>query len=486
MVTTIKQNWFPEWINTFNILIFLLWQSQSFMATQLIFPIFSNYVSKWRCNGVGNFDKNCTIYNSGCKIEYENNYFYSASVNFGWICSDNSYLITFSSQLQFFGVFLGTIIFGILSDAFGRRNITIINLGMGCFSILISSFIRNPNFFVSSRFLIGFAVGGALNSGVTYCLEVLPSDRRIFVKCFFNWGLSRFILTTICYFFNDYSSVLFICGLIIIPAIVLLIFYFPESPTWYHYKSMEEKMIESEKKIAKFSNLEYVPIQHELITKNESFFELLKKKEIFQRLSVLWCMWFVASLCGYGIDLYSSEISGNLYINQFFFSLTIYSSKLIIPTIDKNYQWFTRRVYHQGAQTVITMCFSILAFLVAIKYNGIVILILNVIGVVFIEFSWDACYLCAVESMPTNVRSSGLGSCSLMARIGSIISPILPLLNSIWSPMTYLIVAGLGSINLLISFLFLNETKNILLDKVHLTEENNIMITTSTEPLSKE
>lgn len=369
MSTETRKKWFPEWVNTFNLLVFFLWQSKSFMGTQMIFAIFSNYVSKWRCEGIGNYGKNCTIFNSGCKLEYENNYFYSAALKFGWVCSDDSYMVAFSSQLQFFGVLIGTFFFGILSDAIGRRKTSIINVGLGCSFILISSFIDNSKFFVFSRFVIGLANGGSLNSGVTYCMEVLPSDKRIFIKCLFNWGLSRVLLTAICYYFNNYASALLVSGLMVIPAILLLIFYFPESPTWYHYKNMEEKMIKSEKIIAKLSNIEYVKVQHEPITKKESFLELLKNKIILKKLSILWCMWFVASLCGYSMDLHSSEISGNLYINQFFFGFTIYFSKLMIPTIDSHYQWFTRRLFHQGAQAVVVICFGILALLVAIKYN---------------------------------------------------------------------------------------------------------------------
>lgn len=52
------------------------------------------------------------------------------------------------------------------------------------------------------------------------------------------------------------------------------------------------------------------------------------------------------------------------------------------------------------------------------------ILIINLIGIVFIEYTWDACYLCAVEAMPTNMRASSLGSCSLIARIGALLSPM--------------------------------------------------------------
>lgn len=96
----------------------------------------------------------------------------------------------------------------------------------------------------------------------------------------------------------------------------------------------------------------------------------------------------------------------------------------------------------------------------------------------FIEYTWDACYLCAVESVPTEMRATSMGFCSLMARFGAVLSPTviifenfyigiqLTFLNTFWAPSAYLAVVLLGSLNLLVSYLFLIETKNINLDNV--------------------
>jgi hypothetical protein len=54
---------------------------------------------------------------------------------------------------------------------------------------------------------------------------------------------------------------------------------------------------------------------------------------------------------------------------------------------------------------------------------SIAITIINMIGSIFVEYTWDACYLCAVEGYPTHIRTIGMGTCSLTARIGAIIAP---------------------------------------------------------------
>lgn len=56
---------------------------------------------------------------------------------------------------------------------------------------------------------------------------------------------------------------------------------------------------------------------------------MIKDKELFQRVFVLWLMWFVASICGYAIDLNSSNIVGNLFLNQSLFSILIALSKMV-------------------------------------------------------------------------------------------------------------------------------------------------------------
>lgn len=50
---------------------------------------------------------------------------------------------------------------------------------------------------------------------------------------------------------------------------------------------------------------------------------------MFRRISVLWMMWFTASFCGYAIDLNSSNISGDLFLNQVIFSVLIAGSKIV-------------------------------------------------------------------------------------------------------------------------------------------------------------
>ena len=59
-----------------------------------------------------------------------------------------------------------------------------------------------------------------------------------------------------------------------------------------------------------------------------------------------------------------------------------------------------------------------------LSIQGLVFLVFNILGILLLEYSWDACNLCVMETMETAFRTSALGSCLLFARIGAVMSPI--------------------------------------------------------------
>ncbi|KAM3722576.1 Uncharacterized protein ACO02O_05890 [Dirofilaria immitis] len=438
-----------------------------FFGSQMIYPIFSNYIPQWRCTTNQSFSNNCTIFLS-CKdsIEFDQIAFSSAALEYDWICGASVYWASLYSQIQFFGVLLGTVITGTLSDIFGRRPLALISLACGITVSFCSGLAPSWKILLASRFFVGLSIGGTIVVVCTYVMEMLLPEQRMALRAFFNWGVARLMMTIICYLLPEWRLASFGNALAALPALLIVIFIFPESPTWLHSKNRIDEMRESEKKIARIAGVAYVEIEHKMIEKNKRLIDVIRHSNYAKRLFILWLIWFTASLCGYAIDLNSSRISGNLFINQALFSILIAASKIalvIYDTVNKN---FNRRKLHQYAQLAVCICFLTLTLLVYFQYQGIAILVINLIGTVFIEYTWDACYLCAVESMPTSMRASSLGSCSFIARIGALLSPMIFFLSTIWPPSAYLIVVIVGLISLTSSCLFLVETKNVHLDRV--------------------
>ncbi|EYC46108.1 hypothetical protein Y032_0407g906 [Ancylostoma ceylanicum] len=453
-------------VNRFHLVVLFTWLFAVFFAAQQIFGIFSNYSPKWKC-GNGTISQNCTVFKT-CRnnLTFYDDYFQSAAMEFGWICSEEAYLMSAFSQLQFFGVLLGTFTFGTLSDIYGRKPVSLCTLSSGFFANLLTGFAPSWQVLHTLRFFVGLFIGGALVTLGTFVTELLLPEQRMVMRGVFNWGIARIILTTTCMLFPEWRSASIACALLLLPAILGIFFVLPESPTWLHNKGRIEEMRDAERYIARFAGIEYEAVEHKPIDHVKGVFEMLRTPGILRRLAVLWLMWFVAAFCAYGNDLNSNTIYGNLFVNQILFAVLITISKWILLAVDTWYPAFSRRNLHQGAQSIVCVCFLTLSILTIQQYKGVGVLLVNLVGSVFIEYTWDACFLCAVESLETSCRGSGTGSCSLMARFGAISAPFLTYMNNFWSPSVYFSVFVLGTINLIVSFKYLTETKGVNLDNV--------------------
>lgn len=102
------------------------------------------------------------------------------------------------------------------------------------------------------------------------------------------------------------------------------------------------------------------------------------------------------------------------------------------------------------------------------------VLVLTLIGTICIEYTWDGIVLSAIESYPTSLRATAIASCSLASRFGAIFSPTLAHLGTVWHPSPFLAISIASTLSLILSILFLPETKGTDLDKVKLMTMHTI------------
>lgn len=73
--------------------------------------------------------------------------------------------------------------------------------------------------------------------------------------------------------------------------------------------------------------------------------------------------------------------------------------------------------------------------------------------------------------LTSNYLFSGIGTCSLLARTGALLAPQMAYLSDIYRPAPYAVVCSIGTISLLISCVFLPDTKGVDLAALDPTEE---------------
>jgi MFS family permease len=84
------------------------------------------------------------------------------------------------------GAVFGSLVFGYLTDRFGRKKLFLITLGWYVVATLLTAFSWNEASFLAFRFLTGFGIGGeysAINSTID---ELIPSSRRGWVDLAIN------------------------------------------------------------------------------------------------------------------------------------------------------------------------------------------------------------------------------------------------------------------------------------------------------------
>ncbi|EGT47687.1 hypothetical protein CAEBREN_29089 [Caenorhabditis brenneri] len=461
-------------INRFHLLAFVTWQFTNYFAGQNIFGIYSNNVPKWKC-GDSEPTKDCQVYLSCSKnnLTFVDPPFMSAAIEFDWICGSSALYQSFFNQIQYAGVLVGTLSFGTLSDRFGRKPIGIFVFSLSICATFASGMAPTVVILLILRFFVGLSVGGMMVVLSTWVMELILPQQRMVVRGFFNWGWTRIAMTTICYFTREWRLATYTFALSMIPPLLLAIFVLPESPIWLHSKGFKSRMIQSEVHIAKVAGIPYVPVEHKSI-RSKTLLETLKTKGMFRKLRTLWIMWFIGAMCGTASDLNSGNLAGDFYLNQLLFGVLLVFSKMLLLFVDTRFTNFKRRTLHQGSLIGIIISFACLTSFRVMDYHGVEVLTVYLIGTVFIEYTWDACYLCAIELMETSSRASATGSCSLAARAGKIVAPILLHANMWWPYAVNISIIVLGIINLLVSYFLLPESKGVNLDDVHLDDDENV------------
>ncbi len=189
--------------------------------------------------------------------------------------------------------------------------------------------------------------------------------------------------------------------------------------------------------------------------------DLFATKQMRIQTFTMMTMWFTASLSSYCNDLNSRTLAGSFFVNQFLMGLLLALGSPLVFFMDFYLPRFNRRTLHQVPQLLVVLLFMVIIILYIFNIDGTPITVLNLIGTVMIQYTWDACYVCGAEGFPTIIRTLGLGTSSVMARIGGILAPQTAYLGNMWAPAPFATVAGVGLVSLLVSWKFLPDTKGM-------------------------
>ncbi|XP_069673393.1 organic cation transporter protein isoform X2 [Periplaneta americana] len=399
----------------------------------------------------------------------------SAVTEFDLVC-DNAHFRVMADSLFMVGALLGSIIFGDLSDRFGRRPIFFLSLVLQVVFGILAAVVPEYYTFMLCRLVVGSTTSGVFLVAYVIAMEMVGPTKRLFagVVCQFFFTTGYILTAAFAYFIKDWRI---LQASLSAPGIIFLSYWWfvPESARWLITKG---RGAEAKELLIKAAKENKVTIPEDILDnllprpdetdpnqqasqdkcktaeKKSSLFDLFRYPNLRKKTIVILFSWFINSGTYYGLSWNTSNLGGNDYLNF------LLSGAVEIP----GYSFLLLTLNRWGRKAVLCGCMIVggvallLTCLVPSDANWLIIT-LAMIGKMVITASYGTIYVFSAEQFPTVVRNIGIGAASTSARIGGILAPYTLLLSDHWRPLPLLIYGALALVGGLMSLL-LPETLN--------------------------
>ncbi|XP_013421077.1 organic cation transporter protein [Lingula anatina] len=383
------------------------------------------------------------------------------------VCSRDFISDTISSLLMA-GVLIGCVVFGQLSDLFGRKKAFFVAVLLTSSTGLGQAFTTSWIQFAGLRFANGVGCGGGLVAGYIYGIEFLGPKYRQMTVAFGVWSISAIVLVGFAYAIRDWRHLMIVTstpGFIVI----FLWWFLPESPRWLFSQGRYEEVTAIVKRIAKFNkkpqpNMEKFIKEYEKEKEIQShsekygFWDLFRTPTLTKRTAMIMYVWFSMSLFNYGATFHLKNLPGDRYVNYLINFAVRYLSPFSMFFLPR---WLGRKTIAVVALFFATVCIVpiMTIFLLGLFDElAIVATILITLATTSVGIGWLAMYVLTSESYPTHIRNVGLGVASMSARAAGILAPQLAYFSKFWGAVPF-VISGFFALTAGIITCFQHETK---------------------------
>ena len=366
---------------------------------------------------------------------------------FDLVC-DRSWLASMTQTIHQIGYAIAGVVFGLISDRYGRVFSEKIAVSLEVVMGLIQAFSPNMTVYMISRLFFGIASYGRFLNFYVLIMEWVGPKLRGTAAIALEFGYSTgYILVPIVFrLIPDYVVIhtsvaifeVFMLSLLFIPNFI------PESPRWLltHYQFKEahdtlsraakmKKNLRQEVVDSKFISLKENTMKELEETKNSkksTIIDVWKIPRLRSLSCILYFSWFSLAFIYYGSVFNMGNFGGNIFINFVIsgFSYT-FSNMLLLFLMNR----FGRRPL-----------LIFMTFLDAFAFLGMFAtsfsdawyparLAFAFLGIIGVSCGFNLIYIYTAETFPTTMRQVSIGTCSVFARIGSGIAPFMKELTNV-------------------------------------------------------
>ncbi|XP_021005625.1 solute carrier family 22 member 7 [Mus caroli] len=403
--------------------------------------------------------------------EYDRSEF-SSTIATEWdlVCQQRG-LNKVTSTCFFIGMLLGAVVYGYLSDRFGRRRLLLVayvsTLALGLMSAASVNYIM----FVTTRMLTGSALAGFTIIVLPLELEWLDVEHRtvagVISTTFWTGGV--LLLTLVGYLIRSWRWLLLAATLPCVPGIIS-IWWVPESARWLLTQGRVE---EAKKYLSICAKLNGRPMSEdslsqevlnkvvtmERVSQRPSYLDLFRTTQLRQVSLCCMVMWFGVNFSYYGLTLDASGLGLNVYQTQLLFGAVEVPSKITVFFLVRR---VGRRLTEAGMLLATALTFGISLLVSSGMCHHCPASTGNFIfctGKPVLEVARTRGEPCNVWLLqPFLNRQRGMGFTALIGRLGASLAPLVVLLDGVWLLLPKLAYGGISFLAACI-VLLLPETK---------------------------
>ncbi len=334
----------------------------------------------------------------------------------------------------FAGMFFGAWLWGLVADRFGRRSVFLWTVIQTALFGTLAAFAPNFGSFLALRFLTGAGMGGTLPVDYSIMAEYLPTKDRgrflVYLESF--WALGTIAAAALAWAFIPNfaggwrllvgaSAILGILGFWIRRSI-------HESPRYLlvHGRPDEARAVLDQVARTNGRQIEIGRLQAEPAPPKPGL-GAIWGSTLVRRSLLLSVIWFSLSLGYYGIFTWLPQIfirSGFTFIRTNAYPLQLLLALAQVP----GYALAAILVDRWGRKpTLITYLIggAIFSFLFAVATSPVLFVVFSMLLSFTLLGAWGALYVFTPELFPTEVRATGMGWASAMARVAGMVAPFI-------------------------------------------------------------
>ena len=336
--------------------------------------------------------------------------------------------------LFFLGMFVGAFVFGRVADRFGRRNVLLLTVAADAVFGLASVFAPSFELLLILRFLTGVAVGGTLPVDYALMAEFLPPKNRgrwlVMLEGF--WAVGTIMVAVTAWLAASYGAQApwrWIFLVAALPALigVFLRLWVPESPMFLLKSGRQDDARRVVNRVLSANGAPTLALDTELTmaAPPEGAPSSIFAPSLRNRTVGIMAVWFLVSLSYYGVCVW---VPGWL-ANEGMGWVRGYGFLVILALAQvPGYALAAYGVERWGRRPTL-MGFLLLSALACFLFTLSMSPSLVATSLLVMSFAllgcWGALYAFTPELYPTNLRGTGMGTASAVARLGGIFAPTL-------------------------------------------------------------